>query len=143
MNFLLNNIPESFLQNSKSVLANFVRNASKKQGGSTRNTHPKVRPKHRGWRVQDGHVVTAGTILATQRTLRFHPGLNVGLGRNGTLFAIIPGKVMVTCEKTDPNWDHTWVQRCHGHRQGTEFFKKYFNVLPEKQHQKFNLIGQV
>ncbi|XP_066250171.1 large ribosomal subunit protein bL27 [Euwallacea similis] len=142
MNNLLN-IPQNVLQNTRSMLVNITRNASKKQSGSTRNSHPKVRPKHRGWKVQDGCIVTSGTLLATQRQLRFHPGLNVGLGRNGTLFAIIPGKVVITCEKTDPDWGHTWVQRCHGHRQGTEFYKKYFNVLPQKQHQRFNLVDLV
>lgn len=54
-----------------------IRYASKKTGGSTRNTNCKVKPKHRGWKVQDGHNVQAGHILATQRTTRFHPGLNV------------------------------------------------------------------
>ncbi|XP_017116757.1 39S ribosomal protein L27, mitochondrial isoform X2 [Drosophila elegans] len=53
-----------------------VRNASKKTGGSTRNKKGHARPKHRGWRVQDGHHVSEGTILATQLTTRFHPGLN-------------------------------------------------------------------
>lgn len=67
----------------------------------------------------------------------------MGLGRNGSLFAIIPGKVSVTCEKVNPNWDHTWVQRCHGHRKGTEFYKKYFNVIPQPQHQNFKLIDQI
>lgn len=56
-----------------------MRNASKKTGGSTRNTSPKVKPKHRGWKRQDGHEVQAGTILVLQRVLRFHPGLNVTL----------------------------------------------------------------
>ncbi|XP_015833424.2 beta-parvin isoform X2 [Tribolium castaneum] len=120
-----------------------VRFASKKTGGSTQNTHTKVRPKHRGWKVQDGHRVEAGSILATQRNLRFHPGLNVGFGRNGTLFAIVPGRVVVTCEKVDLNWTHTWVQRCHGLRQDKEFYKKYFNILPDKQHQNFKLIDQI
>jgi large subunit ribosomal protein L27 len=55
----------------------FVRNASKKTGGSTKNTNCKVKPKRRGWKVQDGHFVQAGHMLATQRTTRFHPGLNV------------------------------------------------------------------
>lgn len=54
-----------------------IRWASKKTGGSTRNQKGHGRPKHRGWRVQDGHYVQAGTILATQLSLRFHPGLNV------------------------------------------------------------------
>ncbi|XP_018570536.1 uncharacterized protein LOC108910429 [Anoplophora glabripennis] len=138
----LNSIKNGFL-NKAHVLTNTTRLASKKAGGSTKNTSTKVRPKHRGWKVQDGHHVEAGYILVLQRNLRFHPGLNVGLGRNGTLFAIVPGKVSVTCEKVDPNWDHTWIQRCHGHRKGTEFYKKYFNVIPQSQHQKFNLIDQI
>ncbi|XP_030749313.1 uncharacterized protein LOC115877313 [Sitophilus oryzae] len=133
----------NILHNTKSIIESSVRYASKKTSGSTRNTSPKTRPKHRGWRVQDGHQVTAGTILATQRHLRFHPGLNVGFGKNGTLFAIIPGKVMITCEKADVNWEHTWVERCHSHRKGVNFYKKYFNVIPEKQHQNFKLIDQV
>lgn len=61
------------------LLSEVVRNASKKTGGSTKNTHPKVRPKHRGLKRNDGDVVQAGTILVTQLTLRFHPGLNVSL----------------------------------------------------------------
>ncbi|XP_019870933.2 50S ribosomal protein L27 [Aethina tumida] len=142
MNFIVQNAKASFLTGTE-ILTNAVRHASKKTSGSTRNTSPKTRPKHRGWKVQDGHNVQAGHILVTQRNLRFHPGLNVGLGRNGTLFAIIPGKVMVTCEKVDLNWDHTWVQRCHGFREGTEFYKKYFNIIPEKQHQNFKLIDQI
>lgn len=55
---------------------------------------------------------------------------------------MVHGRVLVTCEETDPNWEHTWVQRCHGQRQGT-FYKKYFNVLPEKQHQNFRLIDEI
>lgn len=66
----------------------------------------------------------------------------MGLGKNGTLFAMIHGKVMVTCEKADPDWDHTWVQRCYGSRQGT-FYKKYFNVIPEPQHRNFKLINEI
>lgn len=54
-----------------------MRFASKKTGGSTRNPKGHARPKHRGWRVQDTHVVSEGTILATQLKTRFHPGLNV------------------------------------------------------------------
>lgn len=59
-----------------------IRNASKKTGGSSKNPKDHGRPKHRGWRVQDSHYVSAGTILATQLTPRFHPGLNVSLPVN-------------------------------------------------------------
>lgn len=57
----------------------FIRYASKKTGGSTQNTSTKVKPKRRGWKVQDGHYVQAGHMLVTQRTTRFHPGLNVSV----------------------------------------------------------------
>lgn len=67
----------------------------------------------------------------------------MGLGRNGTLFAMVPGRVMVTCEKVDLNWDHPWVQYCYSHRENKEFYKKYFNVIPEKQHQNFVLVDQI
>ncbi|XP_017772802.1 PREDICTED: 50S ribosomal protein L27 [Nicrophorus vespilloides] len=141
MNFILSSIKQ--ILNPQKIFESVYRNASKKTGGSTKNTSTKTRAKHRGWKRQDGHKVTEGTILVLQRTLRFHPGLNVGMGRNGTLFAMVPGKVVVTCEKANPKWSHTWVDRCHGHRMGTEFYKKYFNVLPEKQHQDFKLIEQI
>lgn len=61
----------------KILIPDVVRYASKKTGGSTKNTNCKVKPKRRGWKVQDGHYVQAGHMLATQRTTRFHPGLNV------------------------------------------------------------------
>ncbi|CAG9791854.1 unnamed protein product [Diatraea saccharalis] len=126
-----------------SVFKEFIRNASKKTGGSTKNTNCKVKPKHRGWKVQDGHFVQAGHMLATQLKPRFHPGLNVGFGRNGTLFAMEAGRVVVTCEKFEPNWEHTWVQRIYGGRQQQTILKKYFNIIPEPQHNRFKLIDEV
>lgn len=48
-----------------------------KAKGNTKNTPLHGKPKHRGWKVQDGHCVSVNKILATQRNLRFHPGLNV------------------------------------------------------------------
>ncbi|XP_065162348.1 large ribosomal subunit protein bL27 [Atheta coriaria] len=141
MNYLLKTA-STLLQDTSTCLGIIARNASKKAGGSTRNTSPKTKAKHRGLKRNEGHTVTEGTILVLQRQLRFHPGLNVGFGRNGTLFALVPGRVMITCEKVDLNWDHTWVQGNYKNR-GTEFFKKYLNVLPEKQHQNFKLIDQI
>ncbi|PSN36511.1 39S ribosomal protein L27 [Blattella germanica] len=120
-----------------------VRWASKKAGTSSRNTKGHGRPKHRGWRVQDGHYVQAGTILAVQRTLRFHPGMNVGFGRNGTLFAMEAGRVMVTCEQADPNWNHSWIIKHYEEKEGQTFYKKYFHVMPEPQKGHFKLIDRI
>lgn len=74
---------------------------------------------------------------------RFHSFFQVGLGRNGTLFAIDHGRVYVTCEKIDPHWDHTWVQRIYAGREGEPIHKKFFNIIPEEQHQRFKFIGEV
>nr|CAD7575305.1 unnamed protein product [Timema californicum] len=120
-----------------------VRWASKKTSGSTRNQKGHARPKHRGVRVQDGHYVQAGTLLAVQLKLRFHPGLNVGLGGNGMLYAKEAGRVMVTCEKIDPNWNHNWVQKVYGERRDQTIFKKFFNVIAEPQVGRFKLIDTI
>lgn len=54
-----------------------------------------------------------------------------------------PGKVVITCEKVDLKWDHTWIQRCYGGREGQVIYKKHFHVLPEKQHNTFKLIDRI
>ncbi|MEE9156691.1 MAG: 50S ribosomal protein L27 [Gemmatimonadota bacterium] len=66
--------------------------AHKKAGGSTRNGRDS-NPKFLGVKRYGGQVVRAGNILIRQRGTRFHPGLNVGRGRDDTLFALVDGCV--------------------------------------------------
>ena len=66
--------------------------AHKKSGGSTRNGRDSE-SKRLGIKCHDGESVTAGSILVRQRGTRVHPGQNVGLGRDHTLFALIDGTV--------------------------------------------------
>ena len=66
--------------------------AHKKSGGSTRNGRDS-RSKRLGVKRFDGQVVTAGSILVRQRGTRFHPGENVKVGRDHTLWAQIDGTV--------------------------------------------------
>ena len=66
--------------------------AHKKGQGSTRNGRDSL-PKMRGVKRFAGEVVTAGSILVRQVGTRFHPGLNVGLGRDFTLFSKVHGVV--------------------------------------------------
>jgi len=66
--------------------------AHKKGGGSTRNGRDSE-SKRLGVKRHDTQVVTAGSILVRQRGTKIHPGTNVGLGRDHTLFALIDGKV--------------------------------------------------
>jgi len=66
--------------------------AHKKGGGSSRNGRDS-QPKRLGVKRFAGEVVRAGTIIVRQRGTRIHPGSNVGLGRDHTLFALIDGVV--------------------------------------------------
>ncbi|NLL36469.1 MAG: 50S ribosomal protein L27 [Fretibacterium sp.] len=66
--------------------------AHKRGQGSSANGRDS-NPKYRGVKVYAGTEVKAGSILVRQCGTRIHPGKNVGLGRDFTLFALIPGKV--------------------------------------------------
>ena len=66
--------------------------AHKKAGGSTKNGRDS-RGQRRGIKRYGGEVVKAGNILVRQLGTRFHPGKNVGLGRDYTLFALQDGTV--------------------------------------------------
>ena len=66
--------------------------AHKKGQGSTRNGRDS-NPKYLGCKRHDGNVVRAGNILVRQRGTRIHPGRNVGIGKDHTLFALIDGTV--------------------------------------------------
>ena len=67
--------------------------AHKKAGGSTRNGRDSE-SKRLGVKKFGGEQVLAGNILVRQRGTKFHPGVNVGLGRDHTLFAKADGKVL-------------------------------------------------
>jgi large subunit ribosomal protein L27 len=67
--------------------------AHKKAGGSTRNGRDSE-SKRLGVKRFGGQTVLAGNILVRQRGTRFHPGLNVGCGKDHTLFAKADGTVV-------------------------------------------------
>jgi large subunit ribosomal protein L27 len=66
--------------------------AQKKGGGSTRNGRDS-KPKMLGVKKFGGEVISAGAIIVRQRGTKFHPGTNVGCGKDHTLFALVDGKV--------------------------------------------------
>ena len=66
--------------------------AHKKAGGSSRNGRDS-QSKRLGVKTYGGESVTAGSIIVRQRGTKFHPGKNVGLGKDHTLFALIDGFV--------------------------------------------------
>ena len=66
--------------------------AQKKGGGSTRNGRDS-KPKMLGVKAFGGEKITAGAIIVRQRGTKFHPGVNVGIGKDHTLFALVDGQV--------------------------------------------------
>ena len=66
--------------------------AQKKGGGSTRNGRDS-KPKMLGVKKFGGELVGAGAIIIRQRGTKFHPGANVGIGKDHTLFALTEGHV--------------------------------------------------
>jgi len=66
--------------------------ATKKGQGSSRNGRDS-NAQRLGVKRHDGNIVTGGSILVRQRGRKFNPGLNVGLGKDDTLFAKIDGRV--------------------------------------------------
>ena len=85
--------------------------AHKKAGGSTRNGRDS-HSKRLGVKRFGGEQVLAGNILVRQRGTQVHPGSNVGIGTDHTLFAKLPGKVLFQ-------------------KKGAEQ-RMYVSVLPEK-----------
>ena len=77
--------------------------AHKKGVSSTRNGRDSA-AQRLGVKAQANTVVTAGSILVRQRGTHFHPGHNVGIGKDDTLFAKVAGKV-------------AFVRRCRYRRQ--------------------------
>ena len=79
--------------------------AHKKAGGSTRNGRDS-QSKRLGVKKFGGEVVKAGNIIVRQRDTKVHPGLNVGIGKDHTLFATAEGHVLF---ETKGNKNHKFV----------------------------------
>jgi large subunit ribosomal protein L27 len=74
--------------------------AHKKAGGSSRNGRDS-QSKRLGVKVYGGESVNAGQILVRQRGTVVHPGVNVGMGRDHTLFARVSGQVQYAVKGED------------------------------------------
>ena len=77
--------------------------AHKKGVGSTKNGRDSE-SKRLGAKRADGQFVLAGNILYRQRGTHIHPGTNVGIGKDHTLFALVDGKVVFTKKTNNRNY---------------------------------------
>ena len=74
--------------------------AHKKAGGSSRNGRDSA-GRRLGVKCFGGEQVIPGNIIVRQRGTKWHPGVNVGMGKDHTLFALIPGEVKFRSHKKD------------------------------------------
>jgi large subunit ribosomal protein L27 len=74
--------------------------AHKKAGGSSRNGRDS-HSKRLGVKAYGGEVITAGGIIVRQRGTKVHPGSNVGIGKDHTLFALVNGKIVFAIKGAD------------------------------------------
>ena len=74
--------------------------AHKKAGGSSRNGRDSA-GKRLGVKLFGGQLAEAGNIIIRQRGTKWHPGTNVGMGRDHTLFALVDGRVAFKAGQKD------------------------------------------
>ena len=77
--------------------------AHKKGAGSSRNGR-ESESKRLGVKIYGGQLAKAGSILIRQRGTRHNPGENVGMGKDHTLFALIPGTVVFKKKRDDRSY---------------------------------------
>jgi large subunit ribosomal protein L27 len=77
--------------------------AHKKGAGSSKNGR-ESESKRLGVKIYGGQAATAGNILIRQRGTSHHPGVNVGMGRDHTLFALIDGTVEFQKKRNDKSY---------------------------------------
>ncbi|XP_006635155.1 large ribosomal subunit protein bL27m [Lepisosteus oculatus] len=129
---------------SQQPLAVPARCASKKAGGSSKNVGGKSPGRRYGFKKMDGNFVHAGNILATQRLIRWHPGSNVGIGRNNTLYALEDGVVRYTKEVyvPPPRSPEATKVICKLPK-GSVLYKTFINIIPNKQEGAFKLVDML
>ncbi|XP_018423374.1 PREDICTED: 39S ribosomal protein L27, mitochondrial [Nanorana parkeri] len=121
-----------------------VREASKKAGSSTKNLGGKSPGKRYGVKTLDGDFVHAGNILATQRLMRWHPGSQVGIGRNNTLFALEDGIVRYTKEVYVPSPRSSDSMNVIAKLpMGAVLYKTFVNVIPQPKEHSFKLVDMI
>ena len=74
--------------------------AHKKAGGSSRNGRDSA-GRRLGVKKFGSEIVVPGNIIVRQRGTKFHPGSNVGMGKDHTLFSLVDGKVVFTTKKNN------------------------------------------
>lgn len=112
-------------------------------------TSQKPRPdskQYRLWKIPGDHVLRKD-ILAKQYTIYWHPGLNVGINQDRTIYALCDGVMVLTEEKFNPDWNFTMTKKIYKAEDGLEKnvpdYQRYLHVIPKRRVSEFKLIDLV
>lgn len=111
-----------------------VRHATKKAGGNAAQDVGS-QPKNLGVKLTDGELVFPGMVIVRQRGTKFHPGYNVGMGRDHTLFAKAPGFLLFGEEKTAYGKDRRVVSVRPVNDDWTNGYKSLADALIQRRAQ--------
>lgn len=107
---------------------------------------PRPEPKHyRLWAVP-GDFVRRKEVLAKQFTMKWHPGLHVGIQEDRMLYALRDGIMIITEEEFDPDWKHPLVKKVYMNRDEEKRapgIVRYIHVIPRKRVSEFKLVDLV
>lgn len=117
----------------------------------SRNLHkssqrPLREPTHnRLWSIP-GEFIYQKDILAKQHVMCWHPGLNAGIDRDRTIYALTDGIMVITEEQYKPDWTYPLVKEVYLNRDGEKLappYKRYIHVIPRRRVSEFKLVDLV
>lgn len=112
---------------------------------SRSSQRPRPQHKHyRLWAVPGDHV-SRRDVLAKQWTMKWHPGLNVGIDADRVIYALCDGVMIITEEKYEPDYSHPVVKQAYmkEDEKMAPPYKRYINVIPKRNVSEFKLIDVV
>lgn len=115
------------------------------RGLAKTSSYPKPAARHwRLWAIP-GEFVYRKDILARQWTMRWHPGLNVGINNERAIYALCDGIMVLSEEEFDPDYSHPIVEDAYTSRERkiAPKYARYIHVIPKKPVSEFKLVDLV
>lgn len=107
---------------------------------------PSREKKHYRLWSMPGEFVYRKEVLAKQWNIKWHPGLNVGIDHDKTIYSLCDGVMIITEEKFEPDYSHPLVDWFYKDKAGNEcapLYKRYISVIPKKRISEFKLVDLV
>lgn len=132
------------LSNTALIVNNHLQNVSKRYLCKS-SQRPRVRGGHYRLWSMPGDLVYRKELLAKQSNIKWHPGLNVGIDDNKSIYALCDGVIIITEDKFNPDWDHPLVNHYYkdDEHKRAPLYMRYIHVIPKKRVSEFKLVDLV